>query len=103
MYFCWVDMFEFATGILSGESPVDDGDSPVTLMFKWRNLSLAHRLIGYSTIETLVAEDTQLYLNHVQPDAVFWSEVKFHSFDYTTRFGRLERIVQGARPVGNVG
>ena len=66
-------MLKFSASVLSGETPVNDGGSLVTLMFQRRDLSLQYHLVADSTVETLVAEDAQLYLSHVQPTAVYWS------------------------------
>ena len=57
-------MLKFSASILCGETPVYDGGSLVTLMFQRRDLSLQYRLVTDSTVETLVAEDAQLYLSH---------------------------------------
>ena len=65
-------MLKFSASVLSGEAPVNDGGSLVTLMFQRRDLSLQYHLVADSTVETLVAEDAQLYLSHVQPTAVYW-------------------------------
>ena len=63
-------MLKFSASVLSGETPVNEGDSLVTLMFQRRDLSFQYHLVADSTVETLIAEDAQLYLSHVQPTAV---------------------------------
>ena len=87
-------MLKFSSSVLSGKTPIDDGYSPVTLTFKCQDLSFQYHLVADSTVETPVAEDTQLYLSHVQPAAVFWSVVKLQALGDTPRFGWLERIIQ---------
>ena len=63
-------MLKFSASILSGEAPVYDGYSLIALTFQRPNLSLKYHLVADSTVETLVAEDAQLHLSHVQPTAV---------------------------------
>ena len=63
-------MLKFGASVLSGEAPVYDGDSLIALMFQRRDLSLQYHLVADSTVETLVAQDAQLYLSHIQPTAV---------------------------------
>ena len=52
-------MLKFSASVLCGETPVNDGDSLVTLMFQRLDLSLQYHLVADSTVETLVAEDAQ--------------------------------------------
>ena len=87
-------MLKFSASVLSGESPVNDGGSLVTLMFQRRDLSLQYHLVADSTVETLIAQDAQLYLSHVQPTAVYRSVMELQALGYTQRFGWLEGIVQ---------
>ena len=53
-------MLKFSASVLSGEAPVYNGGSLVTLMFQRRDLSLQYHLVADSAVETLVAEDAQL-------------------------------------------
>ena len=55
-------MLKFSASVLSGETPVNDGGSLVTLMFQRRDLSLQYHLVADSTVETLVAEDDRRQL-----------------------------------------
>ena len=87
-------MLKFSASVLSGETPVYDGYSLVTLMFQRRDLSLQYHLVADPTVETLVAQDAQLYLSHVQPTAVYRSVVKIQALGDATRFGWLKGIVQ---------
>ena len=87
-------MLKFSASILCGETPVYDGGSLVTLMFQRRDLSLQYHLVADSTVETLVAEDAQLYLGHVQPTAVYWSVMELQTLGDAPRVGWLEGIVQ---------
>ena len=64
-----------------------------------RDLSLQYHLVADSTVETLVAEDAQLYLSHVQPTAVYWSVVELQALGDAPCFGWLEGIVQRAELV----
>ena len=48
-------MLKFSASVLSGETPVNEGDSLVTLMFQRRDLSLQYHLVADSTVETLIA------------------------------------------------
>ena len=86
-------MLKFSASVLSGETPVYDGDSLIALMFQRRDLSLQYHLVADSTVETLVAEDAQLYLSHVQPTAVYWSVVELQALGDPPRFGWLEDVV----------
>ena len=87
-------MLKFSASVLSGESPVNDGGSLVTLMFHRRDLSFQYHLVADSTVKTLVAQDAQLYLSHVQPTAVYRSVMELQAFGDAPRFGWLEGIVQ---------
>ena len=95
-------MLKFSASVLSGEAPVNDGGSLVTLMFHRRDLSFQYHLVADSTVETLVAQDAQLYLSHspprtrygVQPTAVYRSVMELQALGDAPRFGWLEGIVQ---------
>ena len=63
-------MLKFSASVLSGEAPVYDGDSLIALMFQRQDLSFQYHLVADSTVETLITQDAQLYLSHVQPTAV---------------------------------
>ena len=82
-------MLKFSASVLSGETPVNEGDSLVTLMFQRRDLSQYH-LVADSTVETLIAQDAQLYLGHIQPTAVYWSVMELQALGDASCFGWLE-------------
>ena len=83
-------MLKFSASVLSGETPVYDGDSLIALMLQRRDLSLQYQLVADSTVETLVAENAQLYLSHVQPTAVYRSVMELQSLGDAPRFRRVE-------------
>ena len=83
-------MLKFSASILCGETPVNDGGSLVTLMFQRRDLSFQYHLVADSTVETLITEDAQLYLRHVQLTAVYWSVVELQTLGDASCFGWLE-------------
>ena len=87
-------MLKFSASVLSGEAPVNDGGSLVTLMFQRRDLSFQYHLVADSTVKTLVAQDAQLYLSHVQPTAVYRSVMELQALGDAPRFGWLKGIVQ---------
>ena len=84
-------MLKFSASVLSGETPVNEGDSLVTLMFQRRDFSLQYHLVADSTVETLIAQDAQLYLGHIQ--AVYWSVMELQALGDASCFGWLEGIV----------
>ena len=92
-------MLKFSASVLSGETPVNEGDSLVTLMFQRRDLSFQYHLVADSTVETLIAQDAQLYLGHIQPTAVYWSVMELQALGDASCFGWLEGIVQRAQLV----
>ena len=87
-------MCKFSASILGRETPVYDGGSVVALTFECVDLPSQRHFIADTTVETLVAEDTQFYLDHVQPTAVYWSVVEFQALGDAPRVGWLEGIVQ---------
>ena len=61
-------MLKFSASVLSGEPPVNDGGSLVTL-FQRRDLSLQYHLVADSTLRHWVLK-TLNSICHVQPTAV---------------------------------
>ena len=68
-------------------------------MFQRRDLSFQYHLVADSTVETLIAQDAQLYLGHIQPTAVYWSVMELQALGDASCFGWLEGIVQRAQLV----
>ena len=93
-------MLEFSASVLSGEAPVYDGDGLIALMLQRRDLSLEYHLVADSTVEALVAEDTQLNLSHVQPTAMYWSKVKLQALGDAPGFGWVKGIIQRTQDIG---
>ena len=71
-------MLKFSASVLCGEVPVYDGDSLIAFTFQRQDLSFQYHLVADSMIETLITQDAQLYLSHIQPTAVYRSVVKLH-------------------------
>ena len=92
-------MLKFSASVPSGETPVNDGGGLIALMLQHRDLCLQYHLVADSAVETLIAEDAQLYLGHVQPTAVYWSVMELQALGDAPCFGWLESIVQRAQLV----
>ena len=96
-------MLKFSASILGRETPVYDGGSVVALTFECVDLPSQRHFIADTTLQTLVAEDTDLDLRHVQPTSMLRSVMKLQTLGdapVASRSGCVSEDVQAVNVRG---
>ena len=91
---------EFGSGVLGGETPVDDRVGLVTFLLHGENVLAEIVLVRVPLSQAAAGYDAELYLRHIQPTAMLGRVVKLQLTGYAPRLGRRERLVQRRFAVG---
>ncbi len=89
-----VQAFQFDACLIGGKTPIDLRGLSIASLLPGRNLLFKPRLGAYSSVQALTRKHTEFNLGHIEPTAVFWSEMNFQFFAQPTRQSRSERFVQ---------
>src|SRR5579859_496427 len=95
-----IEMRELDAGIGGGEAPVHGGLRAVAPRLPGPDLARQGDGVGDAPVETLVAEDGEFALRHVQPTAVFRGVVDLQPRQNAAGFLGRERLIQGAADMG---
>ncbi len=88
------------SGIVSSEAPVDSGSGIIALGLKCAYLPPQLYFIRYSTPQTMLAEDAQFYLRHIQPTPVLGCVVELQSPRCASCLGWLKGFIERPHLVG---
>lgn len=89
-----VQMSESNAGICGCELPNGFAAMLVAIGLPGFNLFGEQLLIRDTAVETLIGQNAQLGLGHVEPASVFWGIMPFEAFNQPPGFFRREYLIQ---------